>query len=92
MVEARRYRVTGRVQGVFFRASTARVAGSLGIRGHACNLPDGSVEVLAIGTAAALGQLEGFLRRGPPRAVVSGLEQQAEDARDHAGVPDFRTG
>jgi acylphosphatase len=91
-IEARRYRVTGRVQGVFFRASTARVADSLGLRGHARNLPDGSVEVLAIGTAQALAELEQFLRRGPPRAVVSGLEQHAEEARDHAGVPDFRTG
>jgi acylphosphatase len=84
--------VTGRVQGVFFRASTARVADSLGLRGHARNLPDGSVEVLAIGTAQALAELEQFLRRGPPRAVVSGLEQHAEEAGDHAGVPDFRTG
>jgi acylphosphatase len=91
-VEARRYRVTGRVQGVFFRASTARVANALGLRGHARNLPDGSVEVLAIGTAAALAQLEAFLRRGPPRAQVSGLEQRAEDAGDHASVTDFRTG
>jgi acylphosphatase len=91
-IEARRYRVTGRVQGVFFRASTARVAESLGVRGHARNLPDGSVEVLAIGPAAPLAELEAFLRRGPPRAVVSGLGQQAEDARDHAGVTDFRTG
>jgi acylphosphatase len=91
-IEARRYRVTGRVQGVFFRASTARVAESLGVRGHARNLPDGSVEVLAIGPAPALAELEVFLRRGPPRAHVSGLEQRAEDAGDHAGVADFRTG
>ncbi len=91
-IEARCYRVTGRVQGVFFRASTARLAESLGLRGHARNLPDGSVEVLAIGPAAALAELEAFLRRGPPRAVVSGLELRPEDAGDHAGVTDFRTG
>lgn len=92
VIEARRYRVTGRVQGVFFRASTARVADPLGIRGHARNLPDGSVEVLAIGTVAALAELEEFLRRGPPRAEVSAVEQRAEDARGYAGIPDFRTG
>lgn len=68
------------------------MAAGLGIRGHARNLADGSVEVLAIGTAAALAGLEQFLRRGPPRAVVAGIEQQAEDARAHAGVTDFRTG
>jgi acylphosphatase len=91
-VHARRYRVTGRVQGVFYRASTARVAASLGLRGHARNLPDGSVEVLALGSAAALAALEDFLRRGPPRAAVATVEASDESADSHAALEDFRTG
>ena len=88
---ARRYRVTGRVQGVFYRASTARVATGHGLRGHARNLPDGSVEVLAVGSPAALAALEEFLRRGPPRAVVDGVTVVEEDAEAHAAVAGFAT-
>jgi acylphosphatase len=67
------YRVTGRVQGVFFRDSTRDVASRIGVAGHAVNLPDGSVEVLACGTARQLRELEDFLRGGPPMAAVDGV-------------------
>ena len=70
----RKFRVTGRVQGVFFRASTRDVATSLKVTGHATNLPDGSVEILACGDAAALRQLAEWLQSGPPMASVSGVE------------------
>jgi len=69
-----RYRVTGRVQGVFFRASTRHEARNLGITGHAKNLPDGSVEVLACGTASAVEQLGEWLWVGPPAARVSRVD------------------
>ena len=69
-----RYRVTGRVQGVFFRASTRREAISLGITGYAKNLPDGSVEVLACGSAAAVEQLGEWLWVGPAAARVSHVD------------------
>ena len=46
--------VSGRVQGVFFRAATQREAQQLGVTGYARNLPDGNVEVLACGKASAL--------------------------------------
>ena len=49
---AARFLVEGRVQGVFFRASTREQALGLGLRGHAVNLDDGTVEVLAVGDAA----------------------------------------
>ncbi|MFQ5644492.1 MAG: acylphosphatase [Thiogranum sp.] len=62
--------VSGRVQGVFFRASTEREARRLGITGYARNLPDGSVEVLACGAAAAVEQLKQWLWKGPPAARV----------------------
>jgi acylphosphatase len=89
---ARRYRVTGRVQGVFFRASTARVAEGLGLRGLARNLADGSVEVLAVGPLPALDELGRFLAQGPPRARVAAVTVVDEAPALHAGLTDFRTG
>jgi acylphosphatase len=71
---ARRVRVSGRVQGVWFRASTAERAAALGIRGRAENLPDGSVIVHAAGTPAALDALVEWLHRGPPMARVDAVE------------------
>lgn len=66
----RLFRVEGRVQGVWFRESTRREAVALGITGYARNLPDGSVEVLACGAAAALDRLARWLDVGPPMAQV----------------------
>ena len=54
---ARRCHVSGRVQGVYFRASTWERARELGVTGYAKNLPDGRVEVLACGELRAVGQL-----------------------------------
>jgi acylphosphatase len=65
--------VGGRVQGVFFRASAREQALRLGLTGHARNLPDGRVEVLACGSAEAIAQLRDWLRSGPPMAEVSGI-------------------
>ena len=72
----RRYLVSGRVQGVFFRASAREEAVRLGLDGHAANLTDGRVEVVASGDAAALEELERWLRHGPPAARVEGLERE----------------
>ena len=71
---ARRFTVHGRVQGVFFRDSTRREAERLGIRGHAINLPDGTVEVLAAGSTDALDELERWLHQGPPMSRVTRVE------------------
>ncbi len=65
--------VAGRVQGVFFRASTAEVADRLGLTGHALNLPDGTVEVLACGQPEAVNALCEWLRDGPRQANVTHL-------------------
>jgi len=81
--------VTGRVQGVFFRASTQREAQRLGVSGHAHNLPDGSVEVLACGDPAAVEQLREWLWQGPPGARVHGVECRRVDVPAPSG---FRTG
>jgi acylphosphatase len=68
---ARRCFVAGRVQGVFYRASTRQRAHELGCRGYAHNLPDGRVEVLAVGEPAAVHALIEWLRQGPPAAHVT---------------------
>ena len=70
-LHARRCLVCGKVQGVFFRASTRQKAVELGCAGYAKNLADGRVEVLAIGDPAAVAQLINWLGIGPPAARVS---------------------
>ena len=67
--------VSGRVQGVFFRASTRNEALLLGVTGYAKNLADGAVEVLACGDAAALDELQRWLHKGPPAARVQSVER-----------------
>lgn len=79
-VSARRYYVSGRVQGVGYRNFAQRAARDLGISGWARNLDDGRVEVLAIGTPRQLENFEGELRVGPPHAEVRGVS--AEDAAE----------
>ncbi len=71
MQHCRRYYVSGRVQGVFFRDSTRRQARILGLSGWARNLPDGRVEVLACGEEQALAAMERWLWEGPPQAQVT---------------------
>lgn len=68
---ARRCFVAGRVQGVFYRASTRQRAELLGVTGHARNLPDGRVEVLACGEPSAVTALCAWLWEGPPAASVT---------------------
>jgi len=74
MSAARRFTIKGRVQGVFFRDSTRREAIDLGITGHAVNLPDGDVEVLACGAPDAIAILERWLMQGPPLSRVDSVE------------------
>jgi len=69
-----RYVVSGVVQGVGFRWFVLREANRLELRGWVTNLRDGSVEVVAEGTTAQLGELEGALRRGPTVAEVEDVE------------------
>lgn len=82
MTESRYFRVTGRVQGVFYRASTQARAEELGLTGWVRNCADGSVELEASGDAEALRQLESWLWQGPERAQVS-----AVDVAEGAGEP-----
>ena len=81
----RRFLVHGKVQGVFFRHSTRLEAERLAIRGIARNLPDGSVEVIARGTASAMQELRVWLHRGPAQARVDAVQES--DAGDLGTVP-----
>lgn len=77
---ARRYYVSGEVQGVGYRYFAQRAARNLGLKGWARNLDDGRVEVLAIGPSRHLEDFEGELRLGPLHAQVRGVvvEEAAE--------------
>lgn len=66
--------VSGRVQGVFFRAHTREQAILFGVTGWVRNLPDGRVEVLASGEEAQIKHLQEWLQRGPEQARVLKLE------------------
>lgn len=74
MTICKRCRVSGKVQAVFFRASTRDKARSLQVTGHAKNLEDGSVEVIACGTAANVNALIEWLWEGPRMARVDAVE------------------
>jgi len=85
MSSARRFTIKGRVQGVFFRESTRRVAESLGITGYANNLPDGDVEVLACGEPAAIDKLATWLEDGPRMATVTSVTMQEIETDEPTG-------
>ena len=71
---AKRCWVSGRVQGVFYRASTQQKARELGLSGYAKNLADGRVEVLMCGDRSKIDELERWLWQGPPTAHVLRVE------------------
>src|SRR6059058_1578658 len=87
-IEARRYVVRGRVQGVGFRWFVEREAHMLGIAGWVRNNSNGSVEVLAMGTREQLLGLRSRLRAGPRAARVDGVEEH--EAKPVAGLTTFR--
>lgn len=71
---ARRCLVSGRVQGVYFRASAREQAHRLNLTGHARNLPDGRVEVVMAGSPETVSELINWLGKGPPSARVDQVE------------------
>lgn len=77
-----RFLVVGRVQGVFFRASTARMARRLGLTGFAHNLADGRVEVLACGKPDAVAKLADWLWQGPPACSVIDVSREEVSRED----------
>ena len=77
---ARRWTVSGRVQGVGYRAFAARVARALKLKGGARNLDDGRVEVVASGAVHALDRLESALGEGPRLARVTRVDAERLDS------------
>ncbi len=74
-------RVTGLVQGVWYRQSAANEAGRLGLAGTVRNLADGSVEVVAEGPREDVEALAAWCRRGPPSARVEDVAVAWEEPR-----------
>ena len=73
---ARRWYISGRVQGVGYRYFAQNAAAALGLSGYARNLDDGRVEVYAVGPSEALSELSARLREGPRWADVRGVDEQ----------------
>ncbi len=73
----RRFRVSGRVQGVGFRAFVVRRARTLGVAGAVRNDSDGSVTAVAEGEEGALRALRASLAAGPPRAAVTAVDEES---------------
>ena len=75
---ARRYLISGRVQGVGFRVFAWTTAGREGLHGWVRNLPDGRVEIAAEGEADALERFDRHVRSGPPGAKVDHVDATEE--------------
>jgi acylphosphatase len=84
----RRLLVSGRVQGVFYRAGAEREAYRLRLAGSARNRRDGRVEIVVEGLREAVDEFVAWARLGPPRAEVTGVEQTDEPP---TGAKGFRT-
>lgn len=83
---AKKYRISGRVQGVGFRYFAERAAGRLGLGGYVKNLGDGAVEVYAIGDASALEVFKAQLSEGPRSARVLAVEESDAPVNERYGI------
>lgn len=84
-VEARRWFIKGRVQGVGFRWFAQERGQALGLKGYTRNLDDGRVEVYALGAVSALDDLEGELWKGPRMSEVRGVDRAEAVAEKVSG-------
>ena len=80
---SRRFIVSGKVQGVFFRASTRKEADRLGLKGYAKNLQSGHVEVLTQGDAEAVEELRVWLGKGSAYSEVESVVEVDGETVDH---------
>lgn len=78
-------RVSGKVQGVFFRASTRAEAQRLGLRGWVRNEPDGTVRIEAEGDEASLNRLVAWCHQGPKQARVADVTVQVGEVENYEG-------
>jgi acylphosphatase len=84
-VNAKKLVITGRVQGVGYRAWMAHKATQLGISGWVRNRPDGAVEALIAGEVASVEELSRLCRRGPRHAEVSSIDEDLAEPPDNPG-------
>lgn len=89
---ATRFFISGKVQGVFFRASAQAEAERLGLAGWALNLEGGRVEVLAVGSSSEIAEFAMWLEHGPPGARVDGIETELADVEEYEALQGFRCG
>ena len=75
---ARRYNVSGRVQGVGFRNYVERAAEKIGVHGYVRNRRDGRVEVFAMGTPEQLKEMRAALEKGPMMSRVDGVAEEPD--------------
>jgi acylphosphatase len=83
--------VGGRVQGVFYRATAAERARELGVRGYARNLPDGRVEVLAVGDAQVVAAFIEWLWTGSSASKVTSVDSSEVSLQPHEHPKGFTT-
>lgn len=88
---ARRVRIEGRVQGVWYRGWTVDQATARGLRGWVRNRRDGSVEALFAGPEAEIEAMVTLCRQGPPAAVVTAVTADVADPPDSAGFSQLPT-
>ena len=79
---SRRLRIRGHVQGVFYRESMRRRAAELNVTGWVRNRADGSVEAVVQGETTDVERMIGWARRGPPAALVDGVEVEIADGEE----------
>ena len=82
--------ISGRVQGVFFRAETKRAADRFGVSGWVRNLRDGTVEAVFEGDQDAVDAMLEWCQEGPPRARVSNVKVDWEDYTGEFSVLELR--
>ena len=83
----KRLLISGRVQGVFFRASTRETAKALGVKGYARNLPDGRVEVIAEAPSEVMEKFIAWCHQGPEAAEITAVS--ISDIQDAGPFSDF---
>lgn len=83
MKEHLKITVSGKVQGVSFRASVKAVADILGVRGYVMNLSNGDVFIEAEGGSFELGELINFCKEGPENAMVTELLTEKGDLKNY---------
>jgi acylphosphatase len=92
MTKSVQVHIEGKVQGVWFRAWTEKQARALALKGWVRNCPDGSVQALFSGPAAAVDQMVAACHDGPPNAQVTSVTPHPAQAPDQDGFHIRRDG